>query len=145
MDERLSVIYKTLVKNFYRLLEDQNLPAVVECFAEEGYFWDVELSRRYRGGREIAEGVAVYFTAFPNAHRELYEMHVSGAHKAVVVVELSLNGTQQGPLVLPWGIIEPAGKNIHVPCCEILSLEDGKIISYHCYIPYSMLLRQLGK
>lgn len=133
---------KTVIENFYQLVEAQNLPAVMDCFTEEGYFWDVELARRYRG-REIAEGLALYCTAFPNVHRELYEMHLSGTQQ-VVVVELSLNGTQQGPLMLPWSVIEPTGKNIHVPCCEILFFKGDKIGAYHCYIPYGMLLRQLG-
>lgn len=143
MNAGLSALNENLVKNFYRLAEEQNIAALADCFAEEGYYWDVELAKRYRG-REIAEGLAVYFTAFPNIHRELYEYHVCGSNKEVVVIEMSLNGTQHGPLVLPWATIAPTGKHIHVPCCEILRLDNGRILSYHSYIPNSMLLRQLG-
>jgi predicted ester cyclase len=143
MNAVLSAINENLLTNFYRLAEEQNVPALADCFAEEGYYWDVELAKRYRG-REIAEGLAVYFTAFPNIHRELYDSYVCTGSKEVVVTELSLNGTQHGALVLPWGVIEPTGKHIHVPCCEILKLEKGKILSFHCYIPNNMLLRQLG-
>jgi hypothetical protein len=53
---------------------------------------------------EVGRPVENYGKAFPDMHRELYEVYVSGD---VVVVELALQGTHDGPLWLPQGIFPP--------------------------------------
>ena len=45
----------------------------------------------------------------------------------VVVVELSLNGTHKGDLVIPEGVIPPTNKEMHAPCCDVFHLKDGKV------------------
>jgi hypothetical protein len=45
--------------------------------------------------------VDVYASAFPDMHRELYSMYFYDH----VVVELFLNGTHKGDLVIPEGAI----------------------------------------
>ena len=54
--------------------------------------------------------------AFPDMHQELYNFYVSGD---VVVVKLSLSGTQTGPLEMPGGTIGATGKEFHAPCCDL--------------------------
>jgi hypothetical protein len=63
----------------------------VSFFAEGGYFYDVAAGKKYYGN-EIGLTVDIYATAFPDMHRELYNLYVTGD---VVVVELSLNGTRE--------------------------------------------------
>jgi hypothetical protein len=48
----------------------------------------------------------VYAEAFPDMHRELYQVYVSGD---MVIVQLALQGTHLGPLVLPAGAGEGVG------------------------------------
>jgi ketosteroid isomerase-like protein len=74
-------------------------------------------------------------------HRELYNFYLQDD---VVVVELSLNGTHKGGLKLPAGTIPPTGKEIHAPCCDVVHLKDGKVVSFHCYVAVPILLEQLG-
>ena len=62
----------------------------------------------------------------------------------VVVVELSLNGTHRGDLVLPAGTIPPTGKVMKAPCCDVFHLVDGKVTSFDCYVAVPILLEQLG-
>jgi len=62
----------------------------------------------------------------------------------VVVVELSLNGTNKGDLEIPEGVISATNKEMHAPCCDVFHLKDGKILSFHCYVAVSILLKQLG-
>jgi SnoaL-like polyketide cyclase len=63
------------------------------CFTDDGTFNDVSAGVVYRGPKELGITVEIYAKAFPDMHRELYEIYVSGD---VVVVELSLNGTHTG-------------------------------------------------
>ena len=74
-------------------------------------------------------------------HRELYSFYF---YDNVVIVELSLNGTHKGDLVLPAGTIAPTGKEMHAPCCDVFHLVDGKVTSFHCYVAVPILLEQLG-
>jgi ketosteroid isomerase-like protein len=92
-------------------------------------------------GKDIGVTVDVYATAFPDMHRELYSLYFSDN---VVIVELSLNGTHQGDLVLPAGTIASTGKQMHAPGCDVFHLTDGKVTSFHCYVAVPILLEQLG-
>jgi hypothetical protein len=112
----------------------------VSYFAEGGYFYDVGAGKKYYG-KEIGDTVDIYAAAFPDMHRELYSMYYNDD---VVVVELSLNGTHKGDLVLPVGVIPPTNKEIQAPCCDVFHLKDSKVLSFHCYVAVPILLEQLG-
>jgi ketosteroid isomerase-like protein len=62
----------------------------------------------------------------------------------VVVVELAIRGTQDGPLLTPEGTVSASGKTIDVPCCDVFRLKDGKVTSFHCYNAASIMMQQLG-
>jgi ketosteroid isomerase-like protein len=118
----------------------KNTPKFVSLFGEGGYFYDVSAGKKYYG-KDVGEVVDLYASAFPDMHRELYSMYFDDD---VVVVELSLNGTHKGDLVLPEGVIPPTNKEMHAPCCDVFHLKDGKVVSFHCYVAVPILLGQLG-
>jgi predicted ester cyclase len=130
------------VRNVYFLADakSKDTPKFVAQFAEGGYFYDVSAGKKYFGP-DIGLTVDVYAAAFPDMHRELYSLHTFGD---IVLVELSLNGTHKGDLVLPVGTIPPTGKEMHAPCCDVFHLKDGKVVSFHCYVAVPILLAQLG-
>jgi ketosteroid isomerase-like protein len=130
------------VRTLYSLADakSKNTPKFVSMFAEGGYFNDVAAGKKYYG-TDIVYTVDVYATAFPDMHRELYQVYT---RDDVVVVQLSLNGTQKGDLVLPKGTIAPTGREMHAPCCDVFHLKDGKIVSFDCYVAVPILLEQLG-
>ena len=131
-----------LIRQLYHLAEatSKNTVGFVSLFAEGGYFYDVAGGKKYYG-QEIGLTVDVYASAFPDMHRELYSLYFSDN---VVIVELSLNGTHKGDLVLPAGTIAPTGKEMHAPCCDVFHLTNGKVTSFHCYVAVPILLEQLG-
>jgi hypothetical protein len=61
-----------------------------------------------------------------------------------VVVELSLNGTQNGPLPTPYGIVPPTGRKMSVPCCDVFTLKDSKVKLFNCNPMTTQTLAQLG-
>ena len=132
----------TVVRELYASAEAavKNTPKFVSMFGEGGYFYDVGAGKKYYG-KDIGYTVDVYAAAFPDMHRELYNMYFNDD---VVVVELPLNGTHKGDLVIPEGMIPPTNKEMHAPCCDVFHLKDGKVVSFHCYVAVSILLGQLG-
>lgn len=112
----------------------------VSMFSEEGYMWDMASGMKFRG-KAIGESIAALISAFPDVHRELFNIHVAGD---VVIVELAIRGTHKGDLALASGTLAPTGKTIDVPSCDVFRLESGKIISFHCYNEASAMQQQLG-
>jgi hypothetical protein len=77
---------------------------------------------------------------FP-AHRSFRPPRADGN---VVVVQLALQGTHDGPLQLPFGELPATGKQMNAPCCDVFELEDGKIKRFDCYPEGSIIFAQLG-
>ena len=128
------------VRNAYQIAERKDLEAWIDSFTPDGVFTDNSVGATYRG-RELAEPVRNYGTAFSNMHRELYQIYVDGN---VVVVQLALQGTHDGPLQLPFGELPATGKQMDAPCCDVFELEDGKIKRFDCYPEGSVIFAQLG-
>ncbi|WP_431241437.1 ester cyclase [Flavobacterium sp. P21] len=119
----------------------QNVEKFISLFTEDGTFNDESAGVTYTGKKELGLPVEIYAKAFPDMHRELYDMYVSGD---VVVVELSLNGTHKGPLKLPSGTIPATGNRIQTPCRDVFRIKDGKVLSFNCYTAATVLLGQIG-
>lgn len=118
----------------------KDTPLFVSFFADGGYFYDVAAGKKYFG-KDIGLTVDIYAAAFPDMHREVYQMYFIDD---VVVCELTLNGTHNGDLAIPAGIIPPTHREMHAPCCDVFHLKDGKVTSFHCYVAVPILLEQLG-
>jgi ketosteroid isomerase-like protein len=129
------------IRSAYERAEVQDIRAWTDCFTPDGVFVDNSVQATYRGPAEVARPVEYYGAAFSDMHRELYDIYVSDD---VVVVELALQGTHDGPLHLPFGTLPATGKRMDAPCCDVFKLKDGKIQQFDCYPEGSVILSQLG-
>lgn len=111
-----------IVQNAYQIAERKDLEAWVDAFTPDGVFTDNSVGISYRG-RELADVVRNYGTAFSNMHRELYQIYADGN---VVVVQLALQGTHDGPLQLPFGVLPATGKQMDAPCCDVFELQTAR-------------------
>jgi steroid delta-isomerase-like uncharacterized protein len=130
-----------IIRRAYQLAEDKDVDGFVAAFTGDGTFTDESIEVVYRGPDELGKTVEIYATAFPDMHRELYQMYSAGD---IVVVQLALQGTHLGPLSLPRGTIPPTGKKMSAPCCDVFELFNGKIKRFDCYPSGSVVLTQLG-
>ena len=130
-----------VVRQAYQIAEDKDLEGWAAAFTEDGTFTDMSIGVTWKGPVELPEQVENYARAFPDMHRELHQLYVSGN---VVVVQLALQGTHLGPLNLPFGTLPPTGKRMDAPCCDVFELTDGKIKRFDCYPEGSVVLTQLG-
>jgi ketosteroid isomerase-like protein len=110
-------------------------------FTEDGTFTDESIGVTWKGPAELPVQVENYHGAFPDKHRELYQVYVGGN---IVVVQLALQGTHQDPLNMPGGTLAPTGSRMDTPCCDVFKLADGKIKRFDCYPSGTVILRQLG-
>ena len=131
-----------IVRELCAAAEGEGLDAekFVSMFSQDGYMWDMASGKKFRG-QAIGESIAGLARAFPDVHREVHSFHVA---ENVVIVELAIRGTHNGELRLPSGTLAPTGKVIDVPSCDVFHLENGKVISFHCYNEASVMLQQLG-
>lgn len=132
------------VRQAYAKAEVKDLAAWVECLNPDGVFVDESVGVTYRGPSEVGRPVENYGTAFSDMHRELYDVYVTGANGDVVVVELALQGTHDGPLWLPQGILPPTGNRMDAPCCDVFRLKNGRIQLFDCHPSGTVILSQLG-
>ena len=130
-----------LVRKAYQIAEDKDMAGWSAAFTVDGTFTDMSINVTWTGPDELPEQVVNYARAFPDMHRELYQVYVSGN---MVVVQLALQGTHLGPLHLPAGTLPPTGKRMDAPCCDVFELIDGKIKRFDCYPEGTIILTQLG-
>lgn len=130
-----------IIRDAYRVAEEQDVAGWVAAFTEDGTFTDESIPHTYRGADELGKTVEVYAKAFPDMHRELHTFYVTGD---IVIVQLSLQGTHLGPLETPEGTVPPTGKRMDAPCCDVFELVDGKIKRFDCYAEGSVIAKQLG-
>ena len=72
------------VRSVYQIAEDMDIPGFRALFTDDGTFTDESIDVTYRGA-DVAKPVEIYKTAFPDMHRELYHVYVTGD---IVVVQL---------------------------------------------------------
>ena len=130
------------IRNLYAAAEGHSLDPkrFLSCFSEDAYVRDVPTGTEFRG-QDIAMVASGMADAFPDVHRELFDIY---AMDDVIVVELAIRGTHEGPLATPAGTVPATGKTIDVPCCDVFRMKDGKVISFHCYNAASIMGQQLG-
>ena len=115
-----------VVRKAYQIAEDKDLKGWADAFTADGTFTDNSIGVVYRGP-DGPDGLPVqvenYATAFPDMHRELYQLYVSGN---IVVVQLALQGTHLGPLHLPIGTVRPTGKQMDAPAATSSSWSTAR-------------------
>jgi len=133
---------ETIIRELYAVAEGDrfNMETFVSAFSDDGYMTDIPAGATLRG-KAMGDYIGALTTAFPDIHRELFKVYVTGN---VVVVELAIRGTHKGELPLPSGTLAPTGRTIDVPCCDVFHLENGKVTAFHCYNAASVMQQQLG-
>jgi predicted ester cyclase len=129
-----------VVRNAYRIAEVRDVPGRIAMFTEDGTFTDMSIGVTYRG-QGLGDTVEVYAKAFPDMHRELYQVYVSGD---IVTVQLVLRGTHSGPLATPLGVIPPTGNKMDAPRCDVFEIQDARIKRFDCYPAGTVIFGQLG-
>jgi hypothetical protein len=98
-----------------------DVPGFVNTFTPDGTFTDEAFGNVFTGPKELAIMLQVFGNAFPDMHRELHRFY---SVDDMVIVELALQGTHNGPLAVPGGFIPPTGRRMNAPCCDAFRIVD---------------------
>lgn len=62
----------------------------------------------------------------------------------VVSVELSIQGTFEGPLQTPAGTVKPTGAKVDAPTADFWYLHNGKVEKFNCFVGYTKMYSDMG-
>jgi ketosteroid isomerase-like protein len=82
-----------------------------------------------------------WFTAFPDAHVDVHEVHILDD---VAIEEGTFSGTHDGVLHGPTGDLEPTGRSVSLGYVQVLRFRDGKHVSFNLTFDRLLMLEQLG-
>lgn len=135
-------INEKVVREAYRLGEGKSLDGAGfrALFTDAGVLNNMADLSALRG-EQISQVITGFATWFPDVHRELLEVNVSGD---VITVELRIQGTHLGAFHTPAGEIAPTGNQIDVPAVDTWIVRDGKIERFNCYVLMNHLFGQIG-
>ena len=131
---------RNAIRDAYSAADAVDIPRWFNAFTRDGTFTDMSTGIVYRD-ETLGDLVEIYGTAFSDMHRELYRFYASDD---VVVVQLALQGTHDGPLVLPTGTFPPTGRWMDAPCCDVFELVNRKIKGVDSYPSGTVIQMQLG-
>ncbi|WP_405576647.1 nuclear transport factor 2 family protein [Streptomyces sp. NBC_01092] len=131
-----------VVLRAYHVAEGNSLDvdAFVNSFAKDGVFNDEVAGQSYQG-KALGDVLPYMANLFPDVHRDLKRITVNGD---VVSIELSIQGTFEGPLQSPAGTVKPTGAKVDVPTADFWYLRNGKVEKFNCYVGYSTMYAQMG-
>jgi predicted ester cyclase len=93
-------------------------------------------------GEEALRGfLGGFLAAFPDLYHDVQKMIVSGEDAAV---QIQFYGTQTGPLPTPTGDLPATGRRVDGYSCDVITVRNGKVISWTVYQDQLSFLQQLG-
>jgi len=122
-------------------VEARDVEAAAECYADNAVVMTPDAGE-VRGREQIADYWRHFIEAFSDSHFDSLGKHETGN---AAIDEGYFTGTNTAPMKMPTGDTLPAtGKHVRVRSCDIVTVENGKIIEHHLYFDQADFLGQLG-
>jgi len=102
---------------------------------------EVGSQRRVQGADQLVQAYQGWKQALPDGKGKIKNAFASGNQ---VTIEVTWEGTHNGPLVGPGGTIRPSGKSISVPGAQVITFQGDKIKELRQYFDLLTLLQQIG-
>lgn len=132
-----------IVQDTMDAFNDRDFQRAVKWVSDDLEFTEVANGRIFRGPEGILEEYENWARAFPDGRTEVRNIQACGDW---VVVEHTVKGTNTGPMPGPDGTeIPPSNRYVEVPSCDVIQLQDGKVIGGRTYFDLDTVKRQLGQ
>ncbi len=130
----------TLVQDFFAAWNTHSWDTLVSHYDPDGVW--VAPAGQGEGRDEILSYHTAIWEAFPDVHTSVLHTIAEGDDVAALTL---INGTHQGPFLLPGGAtVQPTGRRVSCRCCWIFTLEAGCIRNQRVYWDQLELYAQLG-
>ncbi len=116
----------------------QRLRAIL---APDAVYFEPATQRRVQGVDQIVEANEGWRRAFPDARGTVTKALASGD---TVVLEITWEGTQTGPVQTPGGSIPPSGKQVTLPAVQVITVQGDRLKENRHYFDMLGLLQQIG-
>jgi steroid delta-isomerase-like uncharacterized protein len=111
-----------------------------ELYAGDAVYEEAATGRVYRGPEEIAEANVAWKRAFPDAKGTVTNAAVADD---TVTLEVTWEGTQDGPLAADGQEIPPSHNRVMVKAAEIFKFEGDRIKEEHHYFDMMGMMEQI--
>ncbi len=125
------------VDEFVHAFNERDLDAAMSMVADDAEMTWIPVGT-FNGAAAIRTEMGELFTAFPDIVRTAGERHVAGD---TVTIQYKTSGTFEGG---PFAGIEPTGAQATVDVCDVITVQDGKIVKSTVYWDGMQMARELG-
>ena len=120
---------------------EKNWTAARASITADFVYDEVATGRKTQGADEVVTLWQGWAAALPDSKATFNRALVSGN---TVVLELTWNGTHNGPLQMPKGPIAATGKSIEVRAISVFEIAGEKARMQRQYFDMTTLLQQIG-
>lgn len=134
-------VNETLVRKLYTAFNNRNFDETAKLVTENFEWRDVTTGEVYRGPEGSRQFMEHWVKAFKDAKIDVKRIVATDQSVAAEIVG---SGTHTGTLESPAGAIPPTNRKVNLPCCEVCTIENGKIRSGSTYYDAATIMQQLG-
>jgi steroid delta-isomerase-like uncharacterized protein len=131
-----------VVNRIWSTIESHDLSGIDQLLAADGEI-TMPGGMRVQGPAQVKQVLQAYVEAFPDLHHEIVDL-VEAADGSKIAVELRVTGTQTGTMRGPGGDIPATGRQVTWESVDLITLEAGKVRTWHTYFDQFSFLAQLG-
>jgi hypothetical protein len=117
-----------------------DVPTFVNSFTKDGVFNDMVAGQAYQG-KALGNVLPYMKGLFSDVHRDLKRITVNGD---TISIELSIDGTFDGQLQTPAGVVKGNGHKVAAPTADFWYLKNGKVTTFNCFVGYSKMYHDMG-
>jgi steroid delta-isomerase-like uncharacterized protein len=129
------------VRAVYEAYQARTFERVAGSFAAEAEIVNTATGDSYRGPDGYLQYARGWSSAFPDLRVEVLHYQAT-AHWAAV--EYVFRGTHTGALLSSGGFIPPTWSQIDFTLCDVVEMQEGRIVRLHTYFDTATMLRQMG-
>ncbi|OFZ20513.1 MAG: hypothetical protein A2X94_10790 [Bdellovibrionales bacterium GWB1_55_8] len=131
----------SLVKSVYEAFNKKDFDALLKLGMAQTKWVEVPFQTTFSGESAVRDAWKGWSDIFPDGKVEVRKLLSS---EDCIITECIGRGTHQGVFHSPAGDLQPTGKQVEIPFCDIIRLKDGKILSVQSYFDFYTFLSQLG-
>jgi steroid delta-isomerase-like uncharacterized protein len=130
-----------IAKGPFQAYNNKNWDKVKASITPDFVYDEVATKRKVQGFEQTVAFWKEWAQAFPDSKATFHGASSSGNS---VVLEVTWNGTHQGPLQTPKGAIPATGKRIDIRACVVVEVAGEKVRQLRHYFDMATMLEQLG-
>lgn len=132
---------KTITRSLFDAFNLREFDKLVALSSDKLDWLDIPTGKKFVGQEGLKQWSQMWSDAFSDSKVEVVNHFDSGE---LVCTEYVGRGKHTGPLNLGKQTIPPSGRTIDIRLCNVVRVQNGKIVSGHVYYDLLTLMRQLG-